>query len=154
LAPRNTVGSWSVDEAHGNQDQTGAEVGLRPPEVVEVGELQADLMAGVLVLDLRVEQPVVVELVAEVEDRPQQVERIAAAGRGAIVPLVLHILVDQLAVAADRQPPLRAVDLGRRRPEAVGAGVGLGGRLADPELLDLLGEHLELALQLGEPVIS
>jgi hypothetical protein len=97
----------------------------------------------VLELDLRVEQEAVVELVAEVDDAAQEVELVGAPFRG---------LVEHLAVAADRQPVAGAVDLRGRRPEAVLALVGPHRRLAQLDLLQLAGDHVDPALELVQAI--
>ena len=148
-----------VDEAHRHQEQAGAGVDLGTDPALEVGELDRHFAAlpfarlGVLPLDLRVEEPVVVPLVAEVEDGAQEVELVLPAGVGAVVTLRGEALVEHLAVAADRQPLLDGVDLGRRRTEAGGAAA-FGGRgrraLAEPHLLELGGQDVDPPRELGD----
>ena len=111
-----------VEESHGEQQPAGAEARLWPPQILDGGEFHFRSDA-VLVLDLRVEEPLVVELVAEIDNGAQQVD--FGGSRGS------EVLVDHFAVATDRQAALRVVDLGSRRPEAVLSGRGLR-RLADP----------------------
>ncbi len=148
-----------VDEAHRHQEETRAGVDLGTDPALEVGELDRHLAAlpfarlGVLPLDLRVEQPVVVPLVAEVEDRAQEVELVLPAGVDAVVALRGEALVEHLAVAADRQPLLDGVDLGRRRTEAGGAAARRGScrrALAEPHLLELGGQDIDPPRKLGD----
>ena len=100
---------------------------------------------GVLELDLRVEHDPVVELVADVEDEADEVELVAGA-----VAVLGDGLEVRLAVAADREPALHAVDLRGRRAEAVVAlqllGLGQDEELAD--LAHLVGEDALPALDL------
>ena len=145
-----------VEPAHGKQQDSRTEVQLRLPQVVDVRELDGGAAGlrcrGVLELDLRVEHPPVVELVADVDDGAQEVDRVAEAGRFAALALAGVALEHHLAVAADRQAFLHAVDLRGGDAHAVEAFIGFGGvgrRGAEVELLDFLGEDLDLLFQFG-----
>ena len=104
-----------VDEAHGNEQQAAAEAELGPVQVVEVGELDRHRTAvrgrGVLVLDLRVEDPAVRELVTEVENRPQKIEAVGLVSGQTVLALVVEELEQGLAVPAYGYPLLLCVDL-------------------------------------------
>ena len=62
-----------IDEAHRHQNQADPNVRLLFPEVVDGEKLGGDgatsARSGVFEFDFRVEDPVVVEFVADVEDR-------------------------------------------------------------------------------------
>ncbi len=105
-----------------------------------------------LVLDLGVEEEAVVEFVAEIEDRPLEVGLVDGRGTAAVLQPAVEVPVHHLAVAADRQAVAAAVDLGRRRPHAVGGTVGGDRGLAELQRLDLLRQHPDLALELVQPL--
>src|SRR5512141_3121032 len=69
-----------------------------------------------LVLELGVEDEVIVELVAEVEDGAGEVDRVREAGRRSILLRRGEALVKDLAVPADRDA-FSGVDARRGRPE-------------------------------------
>ena len=124
-----------VDEPHRHEDEARAGVDRAGVHVVDVGELHRDLAAGVfarqrvLVLDLGVEEPLVVELVAEVRDGAQEVDPVVPVRRGAVLPRVVEVLVEHLAVAADRDAPAHPVDLrgGKAEPVAFGGPLRVVG---------------------------
>ncbi len=151
-----------VDDPDRHQDQSGPDVRVVIEEEVEVRELDGDLSLvvrrRVLELDLGVEDDPVVELVAEVEHGPQEVDLVARLGRRAVVPAGVVVLVDHFAVAADRNAAGPGVDLRGRRRETGGPFrrrlVGRWfrrrrrlGLLPGAERLQFLGEDRELALQ-------
>src|SRR6185369_15512286 len=109
---------------------------------------------GVLDFELGVEDPAVVELVTEVEDRAQDVH-LAAEIRGlAVLAFAVEVLVEELAVPADRNA-LLSVDLRRRGTDAVPDVLAPGRgrrRFGQLKLLDLAGEDLDLALDLLQPL--
>src|SRR5690606_6739336 len=59
-----------------------------------------------------------VELVPDVEHRPEEVPTIHPTGGVAVLQLAAVILVDRLSIAAQRDPMVRSVDLGCRTGEA------------------------------------
>ncbi len=127
-------------------------------EIVEVRELDFELTSlvrgghGVLGFELGVEDPAVVELVPEIENRPQQIHLAPGVRWLAVLPLAAEILVEKLAIAADRDA-LLAVDLGGRGADTVAKLLAFRRgrrRLAQLQLLDLPGEDFDLALDLGE----
>ncbi|MEO8347624.1 MAG: hypothetical protein ABI610_01835, partial [Acidobacteriota bacterium] len=82
-----------------------------------------------LVLDLRVEEEAVAELVAEVEDRAQEVDLVRAPGVGAVVAAFAEVLVENLSVAADRYAAVSGLraDIKRHlRGEPIAAREGAG----------------------------
>ncbi len=145
-----------VHEPHRNEQEAGAEAELRPPLIVDVGELDRHLAAlpgrAVLELDLRVEEPAVVPAIAEVEHGPEPVELVGPSGEDIAVGLRIGVLVEHLAVAADRDPLLGAVDLGGRRAESVVALVRRRRRLAQPLALELGREDIDAPGELGEGI--
>jgi hypothetical protein len=113
-----------VEEADRDEDETAAGVHHRVEQEVEGGELGLDLSVarrrrafggGVLDLELGVQNDPVVELVSEVEDEAHEVEGV---GAGLVGDFVVEV---ELAVAADREPVLDAVDLRGGRPVSVRA---------------------------------
>ena len=109
-----------------------------------------------LELDLRVEHPPLVELVADVDDRPQEVEHVSEAGRLAALAFARVALEDHLTVAADRQAFLHAVDLRGGDAQAVETLRILGAfrrRLAERQLLDLFGQDLDPSFQFGDAIV-
>ena len=143
-----------VHDTQRGQQHAGAEIGPVPHQEVEVSELDRDRAAGagrgMLELQLGVQDDAVGELVAGVQHEAQVVGGVAVAAA-----LVAHVLaVERLAVAADRQPALDAVDLGRRGPQAVHAVVHgerreVGQRQAGAQLVHLLGQDVLLANLFG-----
>ena len=92
-------------------------------QIIEVAKLQRDRSAaaaggGMLDFDLRVEDPLVIELVADIEDRALGVGLVRAAAA---------LLEQELAVATDRQ--------------ALGDVVDLGSALANAALCLAQGRH-------------
>ena len=142
-APRNTLGSWnSLTSPIGDEEHAGphAEVLARQP--VDVGELDEDLLR-VLDLDLGVEDELVVEAVAGIQDGAQVVELRRSVRR--------VVFVQHLAVAGDRDALLDSVRRGRggRQPHRARFVHGhLDLRLAAPQPFDLLRQHLYPALKL------
>jgi hypothetical protein len=65
----------------------------------------------VLVLDLGVEEDLVVELRAEVQDEAEQIDARVGAGGGAVLEASGGVRVERFAVAADRDALLDPVDL-------------------------------------------
>ena len=125
-----------VEQSQRQQQQPGADVQFRFPQVVDVGEFDrraAGLAGrGVLELEPRVEHPAFVELVADVDDAAQEVDDVAEADRRAAFPLAGVALEQHLAVAADGETLFDPVDLGGRGAQAVHALAGNGpGRLAE-----------------------
>ena len=114
--------------------------------MVEGGELdrgRARLAGrGVLELDLRVEDPVLIKLVADVEDRPQEVGLVRAVG---------VLVEDRLAVASDREALVDAEDAARSGGEAQAAREVLvgDGNLAELQALELLGQGVDASAELG-----
>ena len=103
-------------------------------------------------LDLRVEEELVIEAVAGVDDGPQKIELGPLSGRLSGFVLAGEVFEEHLAIAGERDTPAALV---RRRcgwgqPER--ARVGLGELksllLAAAESLHLLGEHVETSLEL------
>jgi hypothetical protein len=152
-----------VHEADRHQQEARAQAHVLPGLEVQIGELRGDFAlllvpfagGGVLHLQLGVEEDAVAELVADVEDVAHQVDAVRRARRLIVLPAVGRVVVDGLAVAADRDPVRLGVDLGGRRPEA-GHGLarlGLRGS-AGPRLLDLGGQEVDPPLQLGQPLVG
>src|SRR5207247_7034793 len=91
----------------------------------------------------------VAELVADVQDRPEHVEPVGAAGSRPVLPPVREALVGRLAVATDRNAPGGAVDLGRGGGQARNGrgGLRLLGTLRT-RFLDLRGQEVDATLEL------
>ena len=80
-----------------------------------------------LEFELAVQDPVVVKLVTEVNDRARQVDRVSlfiGADRRAVMGSAGVVVVDKLAVATQRDAMVGAVDLGSCRAQPVNALVG------------------------------
>src|SRR5207245_4410073 len=115
-----------VQEPERHQQLAGAEAGVLPRAELEVGELHGSLApllgalsgGGVLELDLRVEQDLVAELVAEVRHVAQEVEALVRLRGRAVLPRDRRRPEEYFAVASDRDAPAPAVDLGGGGPEA------------------------------------
>ncbi len=137
-----------VEEAHGHEQQTRPNIRPVLEEEVQRRKLEKDLVY-MLDLDLAVEDDPLVELVAEVENRPQEV---GGVGLGGLVVYV--VAVESLAVAADRKPPRELIDLGSRRTHAVAAlELRLFGHChVGARPLELLRQHLYRALKLSDAV--
>ena len=71
----------------------------------------------------------------------EKIELIRLPRGGTVIRLLVVVLVEHLTVTPEREPRLRAVDLGRGRTQTVLRGVGGRGRL---RLLEL--ERLDLYL--------
>ena len=145
-----------VEEAERRQHQTAADVELVADQEVQGRELHKDVAlvcgAGVLELELGVEDQPVREAVARVEHGPDEVGLVGPAG--ALVGDDVGVL--RLGVASDRESLGDAVDLGGRGPQPPGALERL--LLGDAaELLpgagQLLAQHLELLLELADPLL-
>ncbi len=141
-----------VQKAHRDQQQSRPQPHTLRHQPVEVGELErhrSGLVGGaVLELDLGVEEESVAELVTHVDDRPQRVDLVGPTGRFTVLALVGEVLVQRLAVAADRDASPDAVDLRRRRTQTEAAAVGARHHLlAQPQLLDLPSERFDLPAQ-------
>jgi hypothetical protein len=151
-----------VHEAHRHQQMPGADVGLGAPQEVERRELDGHrararavvhvARSPVLELDLRVEDDAVGELVSEVEHGAERIGAVEVA----VLLVADEVDVVRLAVAADREAAVDAVDLGGRRTEAVGALQLrlLGHRDLRAEVRDLLGEHVHAPHQLRDRVVA
>jgi len=151
-----------VEEADRQQDLTGTEPDVLPGPELEIGELHRNLAAllgalaarRVLELDLRIEQDLVAELVAQVGDVAQQVDARHQAGRSPVLLRRAGMVVGHLPVATDRNTLSLPVDLRGRRPESrltLDRGVDFSGA-SRPALLQLLRKEVNAALQLGQPV--
>src|SRR5713101_6967306 len=96
-----------IDEAHRNQNEPRSRVEGARVTVVEVRELDLGLSLLVRghdrvgVLELGVQQKVVIELVAEVDDGAQKRDLIVPPRRGSALILPREILVERLPVAAE-----------------------------------------------------
>ncbi len=152
-----------VDPAQRNQQEPRPRVAFRKEEEIDMRELDRGFApflgpfprGGMLELDLRVEQDPIRPLVAEVEDRPEQVRRVPAARKGPVVASGGEALVERLSVASDRDPLVLAIHLRRCRSEPVnGLERSLLGGLSDAQLLDLPNEQIDAPLQLGYPAGS
>ena len=152
-----------VQEAHRDQHEARARVHLVLDQEIERRELDRhaaalvvrgrELGGGVLELDLGVEQDPVGELVAGVEHGAREVGVVPVAR----LPLVVnHRGVAALGVAADREAPRDAVDLRRAGPEPVDAleRLLLGHAHVLARAGELVGEQLDLALELGDAVVG
>ncbi len=125
-----------------------------------------------LVLDLGVEDEVVVELVAEVEDGAGEVDRVREAGRRSVLFRRSEALIEDLAVPADRDA-FPGVDACRCRPEAEvrrglfgrGNRSRTGGAAAAPgtveagdspmrRALDFLREDVDLPLEILQALLA
>ena len=109
-----------VDQTERQQQHAAANRQVIVDQVIEVGELDPDFV-GMLDLDLGVEQELVVEAIAGIEDRPQEIQaRRRRAARARLV-LAVEVLEQHLAVAGERDA-LRGAAIGlgsgRRNAEA------------------------------------
>jgi hypothetical protein len=137
-----------VDQAERRQQVAGAERDRLVQARFEVGELHADLVA-VLELDLGVEEPALVEAIAEVEHGAVEVPTVAEAGRSATVSTAVVVQVGDLAVARPAQAAGgRAVDAACRRAEPAGVECR-SRRLGATQLGQFGGEQVEPAGQFG-----
>src|SRR6185295_4755608 len=139
-----------IQKTDRQEEMAGAQVEFGLEQEIEIGELDRDLLAAVLELDLGVEQEAVVPLVADVDDRALEDRHGVLSGGLAVIRLAVRPFIEGLAVAADRDAALSAVDLGGRGAHAIRAAVGRDRGLADLELLDLRREDVDLALDLGQ----
>ena len=90
----------------------------------------------------------IVEAVAEIGNRADEVDLAVHVRRGVVVPLVGEVLIQHVAVAADRHASLRRVDPRGRRRETMDRF----DRRGQPEFLgfqsqDLERERFDLSLQ-------
>ena len=120
-----------VDEAHRNEHEAGPRSQRPGEEIIEVGELHLHLSPlvrrrdRVLRLDLCIQDPVSVELVAEIEDRAREVRLVPGARWLAVLAAAGEILVQELAVSSERDT-LPRVDLRSRGSDAIAEVFGLG----------------------------
>ncbi len=145
-----------VHEAHRHEDETRAEIDLVAEHRVERRELDRDLAPlagrGVLVLDLGVQDERLVELPPEVDDGSQVVPLVRLPRGGAVLAGRVEVLVERLAVAADREAGGLPVDLRGGGAEAplsgrAGGRSGIGG-VAELSGLQLAGQDLDPAREL------
>ena len=102
-----------------------------------------------LEFQLGVEEDPVVPFVAEIDDGSQEVELIQLSGSRSVIPLVGKVLKNDLSIAADRDSLVDAINLGCARGETVLPGRRLFfGYIAELQLLQFLGQNLDLALEL------
>ena len=136
-----------VEESHRGEQQPHPGVQGRVKEKIQCRKLQR--YRAILDLDLAVPHQPVVELVADVENGAQRIDLVLVSA------LVAHVgRVATLRITPERDPTAQRVDLRRRgtqSPEAL--EVLVRERTLGSRTLQLVGQRVQLALQLGDSIL-